>query len=90
MSLSSTPSVTQLKRAIEVAEKIQALEAELAAILGGAVVASKRGRKPNAVKAIEEVVKKEKEKTKTKRKRVLSPEARERIAAAQRKRWGKE
>jgi len=36
----SSPSVDQLRHAIEIAEKIQSLEAELASILGGSAVVS--------------------------------------------------
>lgn len=83
------PSVDQLKKALVIAEKIKELEAQLAAILGaGTAVAvesveeeeveeapvKRRGRKPGVKKA-------------KKAKRELSPEARERIAEAQRRRW---
>lgn len=84
------PSVDQLKKALVIAEKIKELEGQLAAILGSGVSSSalestvedtaveapakRRGRKPGVKKA-------------KKGKRELSPEARERIAAAQRRRW---
>lgn len=64
-------TVKQLERALEIQKQIERLEKELAAILSG--VSAAPG--PKAVKV---------EKPK---KRVLSPEARERIAAAQRERW---
>lgn len=63
------PSADQLKRALVISEKIAALEAELASILGnkGGIA---RGKAPA-------------------KKRNMSPEARERIASAQRARWAK-
>ncbi|TLD71422.1 hypothetical protein FEM03_07805 [Phragmitibacter flavus] len=83
------PSVDQLKKALEIAEKIKVLETQLAEILGSsapvAKVASavqesapkvKKVKAPKAVKGV-------------KKKRELSPEAREKIAAAQRARWAK-
>jgi hypothetical protein len=69
------PTIEQLKRAIEIREQIDRLEKELAEILGGAAVpesASPVGKRAKVKKA---------------RKRYLSPEARARIAAAQRERW---
>lgn len=69
----NTPSAAQLKRASHLAEKIEELQKELAAILGqtsesgGAAKPRKAGKK----------------------KRTMSAEAREKIAAAQRKRWAK-
>ena len=70
------PSVTQLKRAVLIAEKLEQLEKELANILGQASSTPKaaKGAKPGKVK---------------KTRRTMSPEAREKIAAAQRKRWAK-
>lgn len=72
----TTPSSAQLKRAARIVEKIESLEKELAEILGQASGASNadKGAKPAKVK---------------KAKRNMSPEAREKIAAAQRKRWAK-
>jgi hypothetical protein len=71
-SLSST--VFKLAGAIK--EKIEGLEAELTALLGGSSKPTKSVKEPQAPKA-------------KKAKRVMSPEAREKIAAAQRKRWAK-
>jgi hypothetical protein len=76
MPTTSFPSVSQLKRALKVAEKFEALEAELASILAGS---AKVGTKPSAAKP-----------DGRKKKRTMSPEAREKIAAAQRKRWAKQ
>lgn len=69
------PSVSQLKQALKIAEKLESVEAELASILGESSDAPKAkkgpGRPPKA-------------------KRQMSAEAREKIAAAQRKRWSKQ
>ncbi len=75
---STSPSVSQLKRALDIAEQIQKLEAELAGILGNreAAVAVREKSEPAAKKV-------------RKKRRNMSPEARERIAAAQRARWAK-
>ena len=70
------PTTSQLKRAVIISEKLDALEAELAAILGGSSALAKNAKEPKAPKE-------------KKTKRVMSPEAREKIAAAQRKRWAK-
>jgi hypothetical protein len=72
----STPiiSIDQLKRAIVVAEQIQALQAEYAAILGNRPTASAAAA-PSA--------------TKGRKRRKMSPEARARIVAAQKARWAK-
>ncbi len=78
----ASPSVAQLKRAIKIAEQIESLEAELAGILGrDAVATRKAGRKPAAAPA---------EGRKTKRKYNFSPEARAKIAAAQKARWARQ
>jgi hypothetical protein len=81
-----TPSLENLKRAIEVAEQIEKLQAELAAMFGGeaakAVVSTtgrRRGRPAKADKPTKE----------KKPKRQMSEEARARIVAAQKKRWAK-
>jgi hypothetical protein len=82
MPTTSTSSVDQLKRAIEIAEQIQQLEGELSEIvrgLGGRPVADS---KPAVVITAT--------KTRRRKKRTMSPEARERIAAAQRARWAKQ
>jgi hypothetical protein len=81
MSATSRPSVDQLKRAIKLSEKIQKLEAQLAAILGTSAA-------PTAVRAYVRKGKSSKG-TPGGKKRVISPEGKERIAAAQRLRWAK-
>ena len=81
MSQISTPSIDRLKRAVEVAEQIEKLQSELASILG-----DKQAAAPAPVaKAAKVAV----SKPAGKGKRTMSPEARERIAAAQRARWAK-
>lgn len=69
----STPSIEQLRKAIAISEQIEKLEAELKALLGGngSVMASVRA-------SVEKPGKK---------KRVMSPEGRARIVAAQKARW---
>ena len=74
----TAPSLDQLKKALFIAEQIQKLEAELASVLGNA----------DGVKASANV-KVATAPTAAKKKRTISPEARERIAAAQRARWAK-
>lgn len=78
MPNSITPSVSNLKRAIEIAEQIERLQAQLAQLIGGSAAVSPA---PAAVASV------------ARRgrggKRILSPEARARIAAAQRERWAK-
>jgi hypothetical protein len=79
MPESSSPSVDQLKRAIAIAEQIQRLESELASLLGGESRGSSAAASSPAV-------------TRSKpgrKKRTMSPEARARIAEAQRARWAK-
>ncbi|MGC8744303.1 MAG: hypothetical protein ACP5T0_10540 [Verrucomicrobiia bacterium] len=72
------PTLEQLKRAIEIKEQIEKLEKELDEILSGIEPAPRRGRPPGQTE----------KKVKT-RKRQMSPEARARIAAAQKARWEK-
>ena len=77
------PSVHQLKRAVDLAEKIQSLQDELNGLLGSSSsaleVRPRRGRPPGSTA----------KKTRGSRggRRNMSPEARERIADAQRRRW---
>jgi len=79
MALPSNLSVDQLTRALEVTRQIEKLQAELAAIYGGGEVkVGKRGPKA------------EKTTPTGRKKRVMSPEAKEKIAAAQRLRWAKQ
>lgn len=72
----SLPSVDQLTRALEVTRQIEKLQAELASILGGDFKAM--GKLPKA------------EKTGGRKRREMSPEAKEKIAAAQRLRWARQ
>ena len=83
MATTSRPSVDQLKRALKISEEIQKLEAELATILGNA------GETPRVKRAYN---KKEKRPSPapTKNERTMSPEAREKIALAQKARWAKQ
>jgi hypothetical protein len=81
MSQISTPSIDRLKKAVEVAEQIEKLQSELASILGSqTAVSSAPAAKVAKVAASKPAVK---------GRRTMSPEARERIAAAQRARWAK-
>lgn len=75
MQNSSRPSVNQLKRAIQISEQIQKLEAELASILGST---SKSAAAP-----------KTKAKAGKKKKTQISAEGLANIIAAQKKRWAK-
>ncbi len=77
----SSFSIGQLKRAIKIAEKIERLESDLAAVLGGAVGAvsgsngnGRKGRKVGGGKRTG---------------RTVSPEVRAKMAAAQKARWAK-
>jgi len=70
------PSVSQLKQALKIAEKLEAMETELASILGESSDAPKAKKGPG--------------RPPKKAKREMSPEAREKIAAAQRRRWKKQ
>ena len=72
----NTPSVGQLKRAVEIAEKIEKLNAELASIFGSASAAS-----PKTITT-------SKPSPKTGR-RTMSAEARAKIAASTRARWAR-
>ncbi len=77
------PTLEQLKRAAGIADEIAKLEAELQSLLGGAKA---RGRR--AIKAVG-VDAKPAKKTRKKRARNMTPEARARIANAQKARWAK-
>lgn len=74
----SLPTVSQLKQALKIAEQLETLEAELAAILGGSSIKRKYTKSDPSAAPLK------------KTKRTMSPEAREKIAAAQRKRWAKQ
>ena len=71
----NTPSVGQLKRAVEIAEKIETLQTELSSIFGSSSAASLKTQpaKPSQKTG----------------KRTMSPEARARISAATRARWAR-
>jgi hypothetical protein len=69
--ISTMPTTAQLKKAVIISEKLDALEAELAALLGGSTASAKRGRPPG----------------KPVKKNGMSDEGRQRIAEAQKKRW---
>ena len=73
----ATPSLEKLERALAIAQQIRKLEAEMASIFGGKV----SSQAPAPAKARGGKARGGK--------RSLSPEARERIAAAQRARWAK-
>lgn len=93
MPTAHTPSVDQLKRALELTAKIEELESELHSVLSGAVnsVSSKSSRSSAPVEQEEE---EEQESAPAPRrgrkgKRVVSAEARAKMAAAQRARWAR-
>jgi hypothetical protein len=94
MATTTSLNIDQLKRAVALYEQIEKLQAELAALFGEKP-AGKRGSKAGGRKAKNaeaEVSGTEAPTKKTRKKRAkreISPEARERIAAAQRKRWAK-
>lgn len=69
------PSVSQLKQALKLAIKLEEAQSELATILGESSSSPKAKKGPG--------------RPPKKAKREMSPEAREKIAAAQRKRWAK-
>ncbi|WP_009959077.1 hypothetical protein [Verrucomicrobium spinosum] len=83
------PSVETLNQAIAIAEKIQQLEIDLAAILEGSastpVTGKRRGRPAKVVVEAEE--KAPKAKKSARKTRVMSEEGRQRIIEAQKKRW---
>ncbi len=73
----NTPSIDQLKRAVQISEEIAKLEAQLKAVLGGGASV---GRPPKvAVAAVR----------KGRKKSGMSAEGRARIIAAQKARWAK-
>jgi len=73
----NNPTIANLQRAVAIAEKIQELESQLASILGSPA-------QPTVAKARQATTKSVRG-----RKRTMSPEARARIAAAQKARWAK-
>ena len=96
--MANIPSLNQLRSAVKVGEKIEALETELAGIFqNGSKPALKGAHKLPAVKHTLVVPSYKAKKTLKlletglgiKQRRTMSPEARERMAAAQKKRWRK-
>jgi hypothetical protein len=94
------PSLAEIRRALHLQERLESLKAELADIFGGGT-GKRRGRKPGRKIGAGPVLASGDEaavvppttkrgRGRKKAKRVLSPEAREKIAAAQRKRWAKQ
>ena len=81
MPTPSTPSIASLKRAIEIAEQIERLQSQLAALVGGNPAGTRAAAATTPRVASTSPRKR--------RKRTMSSEARERIAAAQRARWAK-
>jgi hypothetical protein len=74
------PTLIQLKEAVTIAEQIEELQAKLASLVGGS------GAVVSVPKAVSAAVSAPAAKS---GKRTMSPEARARIAAAQRARWAK-
>jgi len=84
-SIMQHPSIDQLRQAVQIADQIQKLEAQLAAILGGgaAPAAKRRGGRPRKQPAEAKV-------KATRRKRgKMSAAGRAAISAAQKARWAK-
>jgi hypothetical protein len=79
MPTPSTPSIADLKRALQIAEQIQTLESELSTILGGRAAAPE----PSARLTAPQISKP------GRKKRKVSAESRAKMAAAQRARWAK-
>ncbi len=73
----TTLTLDQLKRAVQIAEKIEALQSELDSLMGSSGT------------TVSESVTEEKSGAKKgpKKKRTMSPEAKAKIAEAQRRRW---
>lgn len=82
-----TPTISQLQRALELTERIQALESELKTLLGGVSGAAAINTITSA--RVTAPAKASKSAAKSKGQGRISPEALERIAAAQRLRWAK-
>ena len=90
MSTNAQPSVEQLKRALVIAEQIKDLEDELASILQNSEKPARALKLPKVLtKAVKVVAVKAPDGRSKKKHRVMSPEAREKIASAQRARWAK-
>src|ERR1700743_3051429 len=86
--MSSFPSSQQLKRALNISEQIEALQNELAGIMGAAGAASLTGKRKYTRRAAAAAEGEEAAPKKRKRAK-FSPEARAKIAAAQKARWAK-
>ena len=84
----STPSLAQLRRAISISEKIEALQAELQSILGSSGAAS-TGKRKYTKRAVAEAGTEEVAPAKKKKRKPMSEEGRAKIVAAQKKRWAK-
>ena len=78
MSFKNTPSAEQLRKAADIVEKIEALEAELTQLLTGPPAKAVLATTAGAVAV-----------PKAKKKRGMSPEGKARVVAAQKKRWAK-
>jgi hypothetical protein len=77
------PSIAQLKKALQIAEQIHSLQAELDSLLGGG------DHIDNGLVAAEAETTAPARKKGRKKGSKMSPEGRARIAAAQRARWAK-
>jgi hypothetical protein len=71
----NTLTTTELRRALEIRERIESLSAELSSLLGGRGAPARSTEKPG--------------RRRRRRKPKISAEGRARIAAAQRARWAK-
>jgi len=69
----SLPTVSQLRQALKIAEKLESMESELASLLGETSAAPKAAKGPG--------------RPPKRAKRQMSEEGKKRIAEAQRKRW---
>lgn len=87
--MNKVPSSADLRRAASIREKIDELERELTSLLGGGGSRSSAGRK-SASASEEEGATGSKTARKRGGRRKMSPEARARIAAAQRARWARQ
>lgn len=78
--MTTIPSVKQLRRATEIAEQIEKLEQELRSVLGQEAPARQSADASAPAQA-------PKKRLQVRKKRTVSPEARAKMAAGQRKRW---
>ncbi len=88
MAKNTVYSLDQLKRAVEIHEQIEKLQTELAKLFGQSAP-TQRGRKPGKKAGTSGGNTDEGASEKKKAKRTRSPEAREKMAQAQKKRWAK-